>query len=179
MTAVQENTLVTDPPAQQLETERPRGDSAAASARSMIVFENVHKVYDPNVVALEAASFVIDKGEFVFVVGASGSGKSTVIRLLLKELEPHAGRYTNDLDEAIPGDEARTREVVERLHLPFELLSDAKLTFARVLHLPIFEVEGVTLIKRLTLIIADGRVEKVFYPVFPPDENAAEVIAWR
>jgi peroxiredoxin len=43
---------------------------------------------------------------------------------------------------------------------------------------PIFEVEGMTLIKRLTLIIADGRIEKVFYPVFPPDENAAEVIAW-
>jgi peroxiredoxin len=51
------------------------------------------------------------------------------------------------------------REVVERLHLPFELLSDAKLTFARVLRLPIFEVEGVTLIKRRTLIIADGRHE--------------------
>jgi cell division transport system ATP-binding protein len=91
MTAVQENTLVTDPPAQQLEAERPRGDSAAVSARSMIVFENVHKVYDPNVVALEAASFVIDKGEFVFLVGPSGSGKSTMIRLLLKELEPTSG----------------------------------------------------------------------------------------
>jgi peroxiredoxin len=70
------------------------------------------------------------------------------------------------------------REVVERLHLPFELLSDAELTFAHVLRLPTFEVEGMTLIKRLTLIIADGRIEKVFYPVFPPDENAAEVIAW-
>jgi peroxiredoxin len=70
------------------------------------------------------------------------------------------------------------REVVERLHLPFELLSDAELTFAHGLRLPTFEVEGMTLIKRLTLIIADGHIEKVFYPVFPPDENAAAVIAW-
>jgi cell division transport system ATP-binding protein len=91
MTAVQENTLVTDPPAKQAEAERRVGDAAAVSARSMIAFENVHKVYEPNVVALEAASFVIDKGEFVFLVGPSGSGKSTMIRLLLKELEPTSG----------------------------------------------------------------------------------------
>jgi peroxiredoxin len=70
------------------------------------------------------------------------------------------------------------REVVERLHLPFELLSDVELTFAHALHLPTFEVEGMILLKRLTLIIVDGRIEKVFYPVFPPNENAAAVIAW-
>jgi cell division transport system ATP-binding protein len=58
----------------------------------MIVFEGVTKVYEPDVVALQEVSFGIDKGEFVFVVGASGSGKSTLIRLLLKELEPTAGR---------------------------------------------------------------------------------------
>jgi cell division transport system ATP-binding protein len=58
----------------------------------MIVFEDVTKVYDPDVVALDRVSFGIDKGEFVFIVGASGSGKSTLIRLLLKELEPTAGR---------------------------------------------------------------------------------------
>ena len=58
----------------------------------MIVFEGVTKIYEPNVAALSDVSFVIDKGEFVFVVGASGSGKSTVIRLLLKELEPTSGR---------------------------------------------------------------------------------------
>jgi peroxiredoxin len=75
-------------------------------------------------------------------------------------------------------DTAYQREAVERLHLPFELLSDAELTLARALRLPTFEVDGMTLIKRLTLIIADSRIEKVFYPVFPPDENAAEVIAW-
>jgi cell division transport system ATP-binding protein len=63
-----------------------------SAAGSMIVFEGVRKVYDPDVVALDDVTFGIDKGEFVFVVGASGSGKSTLIRLLLKELEPTAGR---------------------------------------------------------------------------------------
>jgi cell division transport system ATP-binding protein len=66
----------------------------AASDKSMIVFDGVTKVYEPNVAALSDVSFVIEKGEFVFVVGASGSGKSTVVRLLLKELEPTSGRIT-------------------------------------------------------------------------------------
>ncbi len=70
------------------------------------------------------------------------------------------------------------REAVERLHLPFELLSDAELAFARALRLPTFEVESMRLIKRLTLIVRDGSIKKVFYPVFPPDENPREVIVW-
>jgi cell division transport system ATP-binding protein len=68
------------------------GELGSASGASMIVLESVRKIYEPNVTALDGVSFVIDKGEFVFVVGASGSGKSTIIRLLLKELEPTAGR---------------------------------------------------------------------------------------
>jgi peroxiredoxin len=70
------------------------------------------------------------------------------------------------------------REAAERLQLPFELLSDAELRFAKALRLPTFEVEAMTLIKRLTLILRGGRVEKVFYPVFPPDRHAEEVVAW-
>jgi cell division transport system ATP-binding protein len=66
--------------------------SPAPSPSSMIVFDGVTKVYEPDVTALRDVSFVIDKGEFVFIVGASGSGKSTIIRLLIKELEPTRGR---------------------------------------------------------------------------------------
>jgi cell division transport system ATP-binding protein len=61
-------------------------------AGAMIVLDGVTKIYEPDVVALRDVSFVIEKGEFVFVVGASGSGKSTIIRLLIKELEPTRGR---------------------------------------------------------------------------------------
>jgi cell division transport system ATP-binding protein len=64
----------------------------APSSSAMVVFENVTKIYEPDVAALRDVSFVIDKGEFVFIVGASGSGKSTVIRLVLKELEPTDGK---------------------------------------------------------------------------------------
>jgi peroxiredoxin len=69
-------------------------------------------------------------------------------------------------------------EIKTRLALPFALLSDAELGFAKSLGLPTFEVEGLTMIRRLTLVITEGMVEKVFYPVFPPDQAAEEVIVW-
>jgi peroxiredoxin len=75
-------------------------------------------------------------------------------------------------------DSAYQREAVERLHLPFELLSDEDLALARALGLPTFEVEEMALIKRLTLMIREGHIERVFYPVFPPGKNADEVIEW-
>ncbi len=70
------------------------------------------------------------------------------------------------------------REAAARLHLPFALLSDADLAFAGALGLPTFDAEGMVLLKRLTLVIDDGRIEKVFYPVFPPDKSAEEVVEW-
>jgi peroxiredoxin len=70
------------------------------------------------------------------------------------------------------------REAAERLHLPFPILSDAELNFARGLHLPMFITAGMTLLARMALVIEDGVIVKAFYPVFPPDKNAEEVIAW-
>lgn len=73
---------------------------------------------------------------------------------------------------------AEQKAAVERLHLPFELLNDSAFEFTNALRLPTFEYEKLKLIKRLTLLIENGVIMKVFYPVFPPNENAAEVIAW-
>ena len=75
-------------------------------------------------------------------------------------------------------DTAFQREAAERLHLPFPLLSDARPELARAMRLPTFEAGGTVLLKRLTLVLRDGAVERVFYPVFPPDRNAADVVAW-
>jgi peroxiredoxin len=75
-------------------------------------------------------------------------------------------------------DSAYQREAVERLHLPFAVLSDERLELARAIKLPTFKVAGMTLLKRMALVIDDGITTKVFYPVFPPDKNAEEVIAW-
>jgi peroxiredoxin len=70
------------------------------------------------------------------------------------------------------------RQAAQRLHLPFPILSDAALKFARVLNLPTFSVAGMTLLKRMALVIDNGVIIKAFYPVFPPDKNAEEVIVW-
>ncbi|MCF3102186.1 redoxin family protein [Streptomyces roseoverticillatus] len=70
------------------------------------------------------------------------------------------------------------REVVERLRLPFAMLSDPRLSLAAALGLPTFAFDGVTLFKRLTLVIRDEAIEHVFYPVFPPDAHAQQVLAW-
>lgn len=70
------------------------------------------------------------------------------------------------------------REAAIRLHLPFPILSDEKLALTRALNLPTFSISGMTLLKRMAMIMDDGRITKVFYPVFPPDKSADEVIAW-
>jgi peroxiredoxin len=75
-------------------------------------------------------------------------------------------------------DGAYQKEVVDRLRLPFRMLSDSGFRLAEGLGLPTFEAGGTRLYKRLTLIISDGRIEHVFYPIFPPNEHARQVLAW-
>jgi len=75
-------------------------------------------------------------------------------------------------------DTAYQREAAGRLHLPFPLLSDERLALASAMGLPTFEIQSIRLLKRLTLIIRNGRVEHIFYPVFPPDRNAQDVMDW-
>ena len=70
------------------------------------------------------------------------------------------------------------REMAERLHLPFEVLSDSDFALVEALRQPILEADGMRLVKRQTLIVRDGHIEHVFYPVFPPDASAAQVIDW-
>ncbi|MDQ3669180.1 MAG: redoxin family protein, partial [Actinomycetota bacterium] len=70
------------------------------------------------------------------------------------------------------------RELVERLHLPYPILSDAALELTHALRLPTLEFDGATLLRRFTLVVECGRIEHVFYPVFPPDRDAETVLAW-
>ena len=73
---------------------------------------------------------------------------------------------------------AYQQEAAQRLHLPFAILSDEKLALTKALNLPTFVTSGMTLLKRMALVVDDGMITKVFYPVFPPDKNAEEVVAW-
>ena len=75
-------------------------------------------------------------------------------------------------------DTAYQQEMVKRLEVPFEVLSDEHFALTKALKLPTFTVDGMTLMKRLTLIVHNNTIEHVFYPVFPPDKHAEEVIAW-
>jgi len=75
-------------------------------------------------------------------------------------------------------DTAYQTEAATRLHLPFAILSDNELALAKAINLPTFSTSGMTLLKRMALVIDDGTISKAFYPVFPPDKNAEEVIAW-
>jgi peroxiredoxin len=70
------------------------------------------------------------------------------------------------------------QEMATRLHLPFEVLSDAEFRLTDALSLPTFEIEGMRLLRRLTLLVRGDRIEDCFYPVFPPDADAGRVLAW-
>jgi len=110
------------------------------------------------------------------ITGARGcTPQSCAFRDHYEELQRAGAAHVYGLSTQ---DSAYQREAVARLHLPFELLSDAGLKLAQALTLPTFEVDGMKLIRRLTLIAADGVIGKVFYPVFPPDRNAGDVLTW-
>jgi peroxiredoxin len=110
------------------------------------------------------------------IPGARGCTPQTcAFRDLFAELKTAGGSHVFGLSTQ---DNAYQTEMASRLHLPFPVLSDEKLELTEALRLPIMEVAGLTLIKRLTLIIDDARITHAFYPVFPPDQNAAEVLAW-
>ena len=110
------------------------------------------------------------------IPGARGCTPQTCsFRDLFAELKAAGANHVFGLSTQ---DNVYQTEMASRLHLPFPVLSDEKLLLTRALKLPTMEVAGLTLIKRLALIVDDGRITHVFYPVFPPDRNAGDVLAW-
>ena len=110
------------------------------------------------------------------IPGARGCTPQTCsFRDLFAELKAAGAAYVFGLSTQ---SNAYQTEMASRLHLPFPVLSDEKLALTQGLNLPTMEVAGLTLIRRLALIIDDGRITHVFYPVFPPDRNAGDVLAW-
>ena len=110
------------------------------------------------------------------IPGARGCTPQTCsFRDLFAELKAAGARHVFGLSTQ---SNVYQTEMASRLHLPFPVLSDEKLALTRALDLPTMDVAGLTLIKRLALIIDDAKVTHVFYPVFPPDRNAGDVLAW-
>jgi peroxiredoxin len=110
------------------------------------------------------------------IPGARGCTPQTCsFRDLFAELKAAGAKHVFGLSTQ---DNVYQTEMASRLHLPFPVLSDEKLALSRALNLPTMQVAGLTLIKRLALIVDDGVIRHVFYPVFPPDRNAGDVLAW-
>ena len=110
------------------------------------------------------------------IPGARGCTPQTcAFRDLFAELKAAGAGHVFGLSTQ---DNVYQTEMASRLHLPFPVLSDEKLLLTRALKLPTMQVAGLTLIKRLALIVDDGRISHVFYPVFPPDRNAGDVLEW-
>ena len=110
------------------------------------------------------------------IPGARGCTPQTCsFRDLFAELKAAGAKHVFGLSTQ---DNVYQTEMASRLHLPFPVLSDEKLALSRALKLPTMEVAGLTLIKRLALIVDDGVITHVFYPVFPPDRNAGDVLEW-
>jgi peroxiredoxin len=110
------------------------------------------------------------------IPGARGCTPQTcAFRDLFAELKAAGAAHVFGLSTQ---DNTYQTEMASRLHLPFPVLSDAELLLTEALKLPTMQVAGLTLIRRLALIIDDGRITHVFYPVFPPDRNAGDVLEW-
>ncbi|MEH2514305.1 peroxiredoxin [Nitrobacteraceae bacterium AZCC 1564] len=110
------------------------------------------------------------------IPGARGCTPQTCsFRDLFKDLKEAGAQHVFGLSTQ---DTNYQREMVERLHVPFQVLSDSDLALTRALNLPTMDVAGLTLIKRLALIIDNAKITHVFYPVFPPDRNAGDVLEW-
>lgn len=108
------------------------------------------------------------------IPGARGcTPQSCAFRDHYADLTAHGAAHVFGLSTQ---ESAYQREAAERLHLPFPLLSDHALSFARAIGLPTFTVDGKVLLKRVTLIIEEGAIGHIFYPVFPPHKNAADVL---
>lgn len=110
------------------------------------------------------------------IPGARGcTPQACAFRDLNRDLREAGASFVFGISTQSPEDQA---EAALRLHLPFPLLSDQSLAFSRALRLPTMDVEGKTLLKRLAMVLDEGSITEVFYPVFPPDRNASEVLAW-
>ncbi len=110
------------------------------------------------------------------IPGARGcTPQSCAFRDLFAELQAAGANKVFGLSSQ---DTSYQSELATRLHLPFPILSDEALALTKAMQLPTLAVAGLTLIKRMALVIDDGHITQVFYPVFPPDRNAAEVLSW-
>ncbi len=110
------------------------------------------------------------------IPGARGCTPQTcAFRDLFAELKAAGAAHVFGLSTQ---DNTYQTEMASRLHLPFPVLSDSELLLTDALRLPTMQVAGLTLIKRLALVVDDGRITHVFYPVFPPDRNAGDVLEW-
>ncbi|HEY8336820.1 MAG TPA: peroxiredoxin [Tardiphaga sp.] len=110
------------------------------------------------------------------IPGARGcTPQACAFRDLFAELKAAGAKHVFGLSTQ---SNAYQTEMAARLHLPFPVLSDDNLELVQALDLPTMEVADLTLIKRIALIIDDARITHVFYPVFPPDRNAGDVLAW-
>lgn len=110
------------------------------------------------------------------IPGARGCTPQTcAFRDLYKDLQAAGAQHVYGLSTQ---DTAYQREMVQRMHVPFPILSDEKLELSRAMKLPTMDVVGLTMIKRIAFVADDGAITKVFYPVFPPDRNAGDVLAW-